>query len=213
MAVTLPSPFIALGEAVRPVSGMVARRMADAPRQADSCADVAGFVSRDMQALRHDLEKLSDEINGGLGRALAYGASDSRIQRAASRVEARIERMLDNFDDVRRLRLGTPHAEGLRLLDLVYRDVLREVQAWLHSILGVLDDPLAAVRQRGLPTTGKVHLDIWMNIDYPRYTQSLVRWLDRQRPNGGRDGDWLPMAAMAFGLGWLIGRGDGDDDG
>lgn len=230
-ASTLPRSLVVLGDALRPVFRRIADRMADAPAQVGQSVEIGEFASRHLRMLETDVAKLEDEINGELGSATAPGTSDADVWRAAARMEVHVERILDNFDDVRRVKPGKGDARGFSLLGDIYCALLEQIQTWLNEIVDVIDDPLAAVRKRGLPTQGNVDITIRLTLETPPEIRSLARWAKRRNMKvacsargysdlrqyeeadqvvRSRDYSLLALVLAAFGLGWLIG-GDGDE--
>ena len=226
----LPRPLVVLGEALCPVSDMIARRMEDVPPQVHPCLDFAGFASRHLRMIEDDVARLVEAINHELGVATVADTADSAVWRATSRLEVHIEGLLDRFDDVRRVKPENGDARAHSLLCGVYRDLLEQVQTWLNEIVVSLDDPVLALRRRGLPTQGRVDLTIALTLEPPWQVESLARWAEERATElassarscidgpehevtgqdvAGRD-DWLSLALVAFGLGWLLG-GDGDE--
>ena len=220
-----------LGEALRPVSRAVKQRMGAAPSRTGLPDDLFGFVVRHVDRIKEHIEALDIEINGGINRAIAPGTDVTEVRRIATRMEVHIERILDNYDEVRRMRDGTRDADALSLLEGIYRKLLGMVQELLAEIFEFVDDPEAASRRRGLATEGRVEHTIVSELEVGRELEGLERWVKQQavKPNSIRrdfvdgrrdecvdrgdrrkDGDLLKWVAVAFGLGLLFG---GDDDG
>ena len=224
------TPACRTGRSPAPGSGMIARRMEDVPPQVHPCLDFAGFASRYLRMIEDDVARLVEAINHELGVATVADTADSAVWRATSRLEVHIEGLLDRFDDVRRVKPENGDARAHSLLCGVYRDLLEQMQTWLNEIVVSLDDPVLALRRRDLPTQGRVDLTIALTLEPPWQVESLARWAEERttelassaRPciDGsehevtGQDvagrNDWLSLALVAFGLGWLLG-GDGDE--
>ena len=101
------------------------------------------------------------------------------------------------------------------------------MQTWLTEVLESLDDPVRALRKRGLPTEGHVEIAITLTLEPPWQVEALARWAEQRtielasstRPyiddpehevaDRERNG-WLTWVFIAFGLGWLLGD-DGDE--
>ena len=118
----------------------------------------------------------------------------------------------------------------MSLLGDIYRELLDEARAWLDEILEFVDEPVTALRKRGLATEGDIDLTIRLTLEAPPQLDSLLSWgrqrvEDQSRPgwdypddprveavnHGGRCRVYgvLALVLSAFGLGWLMG---GDDE-
>ena len=227
---TLPRPVMVLGDALRPISRMIAARLNDAPpHTSKGCADMLEFAGRHLEMIGRDVEKLADDINAELGRVTASDVTDADVWRVAARMEVHVERMLDNYDDVRCVKREARDAMGYSLLADIYRDVLKQVQSWLNEVLDAIDDPVAALAKAGdLVTEGRGDLTIRLTLEAPPQMQMLVRWLEQRTEElastqqyeddwhdeepavEGRRHDYSLLALVlgAFGLGWLFGSDD-----
>ena len=211
-----------LGDALRPISRLIAARLDEAaPEPTGRCDDALELVRRHLARIETHAERLTDEINGELGRVVAPGVTEAAVWRAAARMEVRIEGILADYDDVRHVQADPDDAPGLSLLGDIYRDLLVQVASWLNRILDVVDDPVAA-RKAGLATEGHVDLTIGLSLKPARQLKSLVDWAER-RTEGAlaaaqrqqeddaaasvrrRDYGLVPLLLAAFGLGWLFG--------
>jgi len=213
-----PGPLLSrslatLRAALHPVSGLLARRMADAPPQEQPCLDFAGFASHHLRVIEDGATRLVKAINDELGAATGTDTADETVWRAASRVVVHIEGLLDQYDEVRRVKpeIGDVHPHGL--LVGVYRDLLEQVQTWLNDVLQSLGDPVGALQKRGLPTEGRVEITVALTLEAPRQVDDLARWAQQragelERDRGRRS--WFTWVLIAFGLGWLVGD-DGDE--
>ena len=177
----LPGPVVVLGDSLRPISGMLEARLNKAaPRPAGRCDDMLELVRRHLGRIEAHAGSLTDEVNGELGRVVAPGVAEAEVWRAAARMEVRIEGVLADYDDVRRVQVDRDDAPGLTLLGEIYRDLLVQVASWLNRILDVVDDPVAAVRKAGLATEGRVVLTMELTLEPPEQLQSLVDWAEQR---------------------------------
>ena len=117
-------------------------------------------IAAPVRMIEDDVARLVEAINHELGVATVADTVDSAVWRATSRLEVHIEGLLDRFDDVRRVKPENGDARAHSLLCGVYRDLLEQVQTTLNEIVVSLDDPVLALRRRGLPTQGRVDLTI-----------------------------------------------------
>lgn len=218
----LPSPVLTLGEALRPIAGEVEARLGQRSVRRQRLDNAGEFLTRHLRGIEEEVEALVDVIDRELGPAVAAGTHDADIWRAVARAEVRIERLLDNRDEVWSADCDAADAQGLRLLAAVYRNLLRQILAWLNEILELVDHPLAGLRRRGLATRGKVTPRIELRVEPPPELDSLTRWADQradeledlwdeeaERSRSRSDLGALALVLGAFGLGWLLG---GDDE-
>ena len=176
----VPKPMMVLGDALRPISREMEKRMLEVPAGREWRGDTLEFVLRHLKRIKTDLRALTDELNGDLRSAVAAGGDDAAIWRAAGRFEICIERLLDSYDEVRRVKADARDAPGLLLLGDIYRELLDQAQAWLNEILDFVDDPIEALHSRGLATERDVDLTISLTLEASPQMDSLVRW-GRQR--------------------------------
>ena len=88
----LPPKLIAIREAMGPVARTLRSRRQTAPPQSGYVRDMVGLVSDHAGRLAGWTGDFADEIND----QLALAATDAQVYRAAARVEARIECLLDD---------------------------------------------------------------------------------------------------------------------
>ena len=218
----VPRAVAVLGEALRPVATKVESRIGEAPVRRERLEDVGEFLSRHLREMGDDVEALSEDVDREFGSAVARVDDDGGVWRAVARVEVRIERLLDSYDEARAAKSDPEDAAVLRLLADAYRDLLRQILAWLHEILDFVDEPLATLRRRGLPTEGKVDLTIELTLEAPPELDRITRWAEQrtaeladawdegvERSRARSDYGVLALVLSAFGLGWLFG---GDDE-
>lgn len=223
----LPRPLVVLREALRPVSHNIARRMEDESPSVQPCSDMAGFASRHLGMIEDRVARLVEAIDHDLGGVTGPDAADSAVWRAASRVEVHIEGLLDQYDEVRRVKPENGDFHAHVLLGEIYHDLLEQVQAWLKDVLESVDDPVAALRKRGLPTEGHVEITIALTVQPSRQVDELARWAQHRTTGlasstrayndglergvtGHERRSWFTWVLIGFGLGWLVGD-DGDE--
>ncbi|MCY4012349.1 MAG: hypothetical protein OXG82_06505 [Gammaproteobacteria bacterium] len=171
--------------------------------------------------------RLVEAIDHDLAGVTGPDAADSAVWRATSRVEIHIEGLLDQYDEVRRVKPESGDFHAYALLGGIYHNLLEQVQTWLNDVLESVDDPVGALRKRGLPTEGHVEITIPLTVEPPPQVDELARWA-QQRTTGRasytrtyNDGferkvtgherrSWFTWVLIGFGLGWLAGD-DGDE--
>lgn len=178
----LPRRVTLLGEAMRPLERKISGRL-DMP--VAPVADVPGMneiVSNHLAALQEIIHRLPDRIAGLMDDVVDNeGASDAEVYRAVGRIEASVDDLLAGYRGVRVLRVPGTDAVARDLLAGVYRHTLDEIRDWIAELVDVLADPLAALRERGLPTSGEVELPLKLTLTAAPQLVALSRCLERRR--------------------------------
>lgn len=171
----------------------------------------ASSVAYRLPLLESALQQLTAYINGPLARLVAAReASTTEVYRVAGGLESAVDPLLHGRADAHTL--AHRHASGGDSLVEVYDHFLGELRDWLSAIDEVLRKPVAALRRRGLPTTGQVTLPLMLEFSTPPALHELRR---AEREQGVGKG--LPGILMLLGLGylagsWLFGRDDDSGD-
>lgn len=213
---SLLSPkLIALREAMGPVARSLRSRRQTAPPQTGYVRDMVELVSEHFDRLDHWTGDFADEIDDQLGPVSRDpDATDAQVYRAVARLEARLERLLDDWDDVRSVRPDRTAERGWNLLVDIYRDLAEQVQGWLDELLEILEDPVAALERRGLADEEHVEIPLTLTLEAPAAAKALRRWAEdrlraRAKPGAkeGRGFFWIGVLAV-LGLIWLFSGGD-----
>ena len=223
--VTLPPRVLALGEALRPLLLKLQAQM-DAPVRRDlRVSDLAGEIADHLGGLGDTVSGLEAKVNA-LGELLAREGPVAGIHRGAGGLEVYLDTLLARCSEVRRWRPGASGAAARDSLAGVYHHLLTEIRDWMDELIEAIDDPLAAVKRRGLPTSGYVELPISLTLTA---APQLAELRDSLEPNlpGAWDDDPQPapaekpelgflgtVAAVALGFGigsWLFGGEEGEE--
>lgn len=170
------------------------------------------MVSEHFDRLDHWTGDFADEIDDQLGPVSRDpDATDAQVYRAVARLEARLERLLDDWDDVRSVRPDRTAERGWNLLVDIYRDLAEQVQGWLDELLEILEDPVAALERRGLANEEHVEIPLELTLEAPAAATALRHWAEdpvraRAKPGAkeGRGFFWIGLLAV-LGLLWLFG--------
>lgn len=213
----LPKRISLLGEAMHPVlaklrSGIAQQLSATAP--VGSMIDVISVSLNSLQGIVH---RLNGQVNALMSDVVSKeDASDADVYRAVGRFEAFLDDLLSEYQGLKRLNAYGADIEGRDLLVGAYRHTLVEIRDWLQDLVDTLADPQAALRRKGLPTTGPVEIPLTLHLTGAPDLAALGRWGERQSGvfsssrNSGL-GFWGTVGALA--LGWGIGEAlFGDDD-
>ena len=223
---------LALGECARPIASKLRRRMQSRPNRSERITDILSFVQNHLEQIGANVGQFTDELNQ-LGRLVAAADTpDNAVHRGSARMEIRLERLLDDYDEVRRANPGVADSEGSRLLEKVYRDTLHQIRDWLDDLIECLNDPMGALEKRGLVYEEGKPVPITLDLDIvpPPAMKDLERWavqrgdglINEETANSNeasgrlsRKGTGCLGLLATFGLGWWLGSaGDGyDDDG
>ncbi|MCY3758610.1 MAG: hypothetical protein OXG96_12885 [Acidobacteria bacterium] len=223
---------LVFGECVRPIASKLRGRMESRPNPSERVTNIVGFLRHHLEQFRGDLDRLGDEVNQ-VGELLEIDDTpDNLVQRGAARMEIRLERLLDDYDEVRRARPAPVDSEGCRLIERVYGETLLRIQGWLDEIVECLNDPKGALEKHGLGEEGNHQpIPLALKLESPASMTHLNRWIKRQeqrliadetarsdapieeassgRSQGGI-GFWGWVAAIVLGT-WLGGLG-GDSE-
>ena len=205
----------ALKEAMGPVARSFRSRRQTAPPRTGYVRDMVGLVSEHFDRISRWTGDFTDEVNDQL-RLVASDpdATDAQVHRAAARLEVRLERLLDDWDDVRSVKPDPTEKRGWDLLVGTYGGLAEQVQDWLDEILEILEDPAAALDRRGLADEERARIALTLTLEAPAEAEALRRWAEepararRRAPAGeGRGLFWIGVLAV-LGLAWLFGCDD-----
>lgn len=215
--VVLPKRISLLGEAMNPVlvklrSGIAQQLSVTAP--VGAMIDVISVSLNSLQGMVH---RLNGQVNALMSDVVSKeDASDADVYRAVGRFEAFLDDLLSEYQGLKRLNAYGADIEGRDLLVGAYRHTLVEIRDWLQDLVDTLANPQAALRRKGLPTTGPVEIPLTLHLTGAPELAALGRWGERQSgvfsssKHSGL-GFWGTVGALA--LGWGIGEAlFGDDD-
>ena len=196
----LPRHLVALGDALRPVARRFRARMEAPPRPVDLVDDMIVFVSDHLRMVGDTAEDLGHEVEYSLGTVASLPeATDAQVRVVVGGVQVRLDRLLDDWDEVRRVKPRRPDRRGWRLLEDLYRDVAEQVCDWLEEAVEFLNDPAAGATP------------IVLTLREPTQMPALEQWAeDRSRRRGRAEAGvkrrsfWIGVLA-ALGLVWLFG--------
>ena len=174
---TLRPSTTALGEALRPMlfelqTRLDARVCSDLP-----VSDAAGEITDHLDEMADTISGLSAKVNT-LGELLSREAPAAGIHRAAGGLEVHLDALLARYTEVRRWRPSASDLSARDLLAGVYRHLLTEIRGWMEELVEMIDDPRAAVKRRGLPTSGYVELPGTLTLTAAPQLAELNDWLE-----------------------------------
>ena len=142
------------------------------------------FVAAGQRALGQlgdSVERLCDETNRVLDEVVGTAdLPESKVHRAVGRFEMVLDELLDGYSELRELRPYRSHKRGHELLLVIYRYTLTRIQGWLLEVVEALADPMAALKKKGLPTSGEVQLNLSLNFTTPKENDELLDWIEQQ---------------------------------
>ncbi len=216
---------LALGECVRPIASKFRARMERRPNRSEQETDILSFVGNHLEQIQADIGRFVDEVNQ-IGELLEVADTpENAVQRGAARMEICLERLLDDYDEVRRTVPGLADSEGCRLLETVYRDALLQIQGWLDDLIECLNDPMGALEKRGLALEKGKPLPITLDLELgaPPSLTDLDRWIQQREDRliAAEEAESIEASAhmsrrrtgclgllATFGLGWWLGKDD-----
>ncbi len=216
---------LAFGECVRPIASKFRARMERRPNRSEQETDILSFVGNHLEQIQADIGRFVDEVNE-IGELLEVAdIPENAVQRGAARMEICLERLLDDYDEVRRTVPGLADSEGCRLLETVYRDALLQIQGWLDDLIECLNDPMGALEKRGLALEKGKPLPITLDLELgaPPSLTDLDRWIQQREDRliAAEEAESIEASAhmsrrrtgclgllATFGLGWWLGKDD-----
>lgn len=215
---------LALGECARAIASGLRTRMQSRPSRSERVTNIISFSGDHLEHIGANVGRFTDEVNQ-LGRLVAAADTpENAVHRGAARMEICLERLLDDYDAVRRANPNHADSEGARLLEKVYRDTLLQIQDWLDETVECLNDPRGALKKRGLVLEEGKRVPIPLDLEFeaPPSMNDLVQWtvqrgdtlIDEQRASARkyrREAGCLGLLAT-FGLGWWLGSAGEDGD-
>jgi len=175
---SLPRPLIILAEEFRQMDEAVGTRMAAQSFDTGAVFDIFDLVDRHLVLMNDRVSAFSREIDAGLGSL--YHGPDDYFHRAASRLSAELDAILDGYDEVRGLQPSHEEFDGWSLLVEIYEETLYQIQDWLVEVVEFADDPEAGMRKRRTPSDGSGVVNLCLEMKPPRQLQRLTRWLERR---------------------------------
>lgn len=216
---SLPSQLIVLREAIGRAADTLRRRRGGTVAKTRAVTDIGSLAGHHLDRIAVDVERLTSEVAQHLGPAVSDpDSTDADIERAVVRLQVRIEQLLDNYDELRRLDADADDIRGWRLLTDIYRGTLGQIQSWLDDIVGALDDPRAALSSRKDGGGQDLELTVSLTMIAPPQVEELTGWMerraiahesefwesDREIRRSDEERGWLAVVA-AFLFGWIVG--------
>lgn len=145
-------------------------------------------VSHHLRVNAEGVRRLSAGIDTLMAEVISLeAASDVLVYRAVGRFDACMDDLLDGLKSVQTIAATGDDLQACSLLEGAYRHLLGEVRDWLSDLIDAIDDPLAALNKRGLPTTGSIKLPIILKLTPAPQLERLRLW-------GQGHGTHLPAA-------------------
>ena len=191
--------MLALGRALRPTLANMSATLRSSPPLGGDVATIES-VEDHLARLANACDDMVAKVEE-LGQALAAGSDELAIHRAVGAFEAHLQVLRDGYMEVLAWGGAESARRGRDLLAEVYRDILTQIKDWIEEIVETVEDPLAAIKRRGLPTKGKVNLTIALTLDTPPELEELVRWARKDAAPEGGGGFWRIVAGTVLGIG------------
>ena len=195
----LAAEVVALGRALRPTLAKVSATLRSSPPLGGDVATI-GSVENHLARLANACDDMVAKVEE-LGQALAAGSDELAIHRAVGAFEAHLQVLRDGYVEVLAWGGAKSARRGRDLLAEIYRDTLTQIKDWIEEIVETVEDPLAAIKRRGLPTKGKVNLTIQLTLHAPPELEQLVRWAGKDSASEGGGGFWRIVAGTVLGIG------------
>ena len=202
----LPPNAITLGQAMRPLSSKLRARMTDAPMpRTVAVRDIPDAISHHLGEIADAISGLEAKIND-LGDVLSTGGADAEIHRVVGGLEVYLDSLLARHSEVRRWCTGSgSDAQARDLLAGVYYHLLTQIRDWLDELVETIDRPLAAVKRRGLPTSGEVTLRLTLTLTEAPELAGLRRWTESYRLPAAGNTSHAPATRSGLGFWGTVG--------
>ena len=204
--IVLPRRMTMLGEALVPLERSLRSSLDASVAPSAPVGSMIEIAKAHFDQLQSVVHRLSDRVNGLMSDVISKdGASDSDVYRAVGRFESVLDELQTGYLDVRRLAAMGDDIEARDLLAGVYRHALKEIYAWITDVIAVMSNPCAALRARGLPTSGNIELPLTLTMTSPHQLQGLNNWIQRKANSSGSSskrsglGFWGTLGALWLG--------------
>lgn len=187
----LPPHISLLGEAMQPLLWKLEAGLSEPLHPTGRPESLDVVCESALGKLQDSIRRLAGEMNGALNELAGAAAPPAaEVHRAAGRLELPLDELLDGYFELLETRPDAGHQRGLELLVAVYRHTLTQLRDWLEELVEAIADPLAAVRRRGLPTSGKVNLDFFLTFTTARELGELQDWLQQKERRMRQEEAW-----------------------
>ena len=177
----LPPHVTLLGEALHPLLRKVEGQLRKPVRPIGAKKSFLAEGQRALHQLGDSVTRLISETNRVLSEVIsAADLPEAKVHRAIGRFEMILDEMLDSYSELRELYPYPVHKRGHELLLAVYRHRLTQLQGWLLDVVEAIADPVAAVKKKGLPTSGDVQLVLSLTFTSPPEQDELLDWIREQ---------------------------------
>ena len=179
--IVLPPHLVALREAVGRAADTLRRRLDGTVAKTGAVSDFGSLAGHHLDRIAVDVERLGDEVGENLGPAVYdHDSTPADMEHAVLRLQVRIEQLLDNYDELRRLDAGAADSRGRWLLTEIYRDTLGQIQRWLDDIVGALDDAQTALNSPGEGRGQDLELTVSLTLTAPPPVEELTDCMERR---------------------------------
>jgi hypothetical protein len=215
--ITLPPRLECLGDAMAPLLEKLNVALAEKSLSMVPVNSIVDVIKSGLSDLGRSVHRLTDQVNALMTDVAAKeNASDKDVYRAVGRFECVMDDLIKDYREICGQYAYGNDEEACDLLAETYRHSMREIQEWLQDLVNTLTDPIAALRRRGMPTSGAIEIPLTLTLTSAPELARLQRWGERHSiytppPKSQGLGFWGTVGAMA--IGWGIGEAlFGDDD-
>ena len=202
--VSIPRSLVVLGGALRPVAGTLRTKTVARPIRTGTVSDIFDLCAEHLGRIGHEIELLADEIDAGLSFIASNpDTPDAEIYRAVGRLEVQLERIVNGYDEVRRLRASSEDHECWVLLVETYRKTLAQIQDWLDELVDFLGDPTTALRKRGISLNSDANVTFSLSIEAPPEVNLLTDWVEQRADEVIAASEYEDMRAEERSVSWL----------
>lgn len=142
--------------------------------------DFPTYITEQLDLVNKQIQTLGKHLNGDMNSIVTHSNMNrEKMQITINKLDANLSNLLSLYQDVIRHQVPLDCAEGQRLLRGTIRHFLTQAENWLDDIVNTLEDPVAACRKRGLPTSGRVELNLCLDFSPDVHLNDLQKWVEQ----------------------------------
>jgi hypothetical protein len=179
MSDILPPQLQIFLELIRPLRNSFRVRLAQSlPLPSLYVQDFPSYITEQLDLVNKQIQTLDKHFNGSLNAIVVRSdVKRENIQIEINKLDVTLSNLLSLYQDAVRHQVPLDCAEGQRLLRGTIRYFLTQAENWLDNIVDTLEDPVAACRKRGLPTSGRVELEMTLDMSPDVNLNDLQIWV------------------------------------
>jgi hypothetical protein len=174
-----PHRLQVLGKLMRPILMSLQTGMNKTVGKVLYVADMVPIVQCHTGEIVNAVHNLENSVNDLMGDVVSNETvDDAGVYLAVAPIKATLNKLMANYHSVLALNVVTSKdIEARDLLVGTYRYWLNQVRSWLVDVVEALEDPVAFLKKRRMPTSGMVELPLILKLGPAPQTQNLANWM------------------------------------